>query len=92
MCRYHSELAQSKYSVILLFLVLFTNYLNFAHSEACGNYGLNCPLKSSEVSKFALQLPIKKIYPPVSVDVQVALVDDNKKNLVCVIFHAKIED
>ena len=60
-------------------------------SEACNNYGLNCPLKTGEVSKFQLELPIKPIYPPIAVGVTIQLIDDTKTNVACIEFAAQIE-
>lgn len=58
--------------------------------EACGNYGLNCPLTVSGKSQFKLELPIKSAYPSVSVTVTIKLVDDSNTNLVCLQFNAQI--
>lgn len=61
-------------------------------SEACGNYGLNCPLKAGELNHFKLDIPIKTIYPNVPVLVRVQLFDPSDVSIACIEIHARIVD
>ncbi len=60
--------------------------------EACGNYGLNCPLTTGDKTQFKMELPIKAAYPAIAVGVTIKLVDESSANLVCLKFNAKITE
>ncbi|UXI16794.1 alpha-crystallin B chain [Sarcoptes scabiei] len=59
-------------------------------NEACDNYGVKCPLVPEKRNNFLLELPIRKIYPPVSVIVVINLIDETETNVACIRFKAKI--
>lgn len=59
--------------------------------DACGIYGLVCPLEAGKEQTFRLSMPIKRVYPPLKVDVLIRLLDQNKKSIVCADIPAKIE-
>ena len=59
--------------------------------EACGNWGLTCPLVSGNKYTLKLTLPIDKSYPGVPVTVKLQLLDNNSNNIICTKFPAKIQ-
>ncbi|KAH9415145.1 Phosphatidylglycerol/phosphatidylinositol transfer protein [Dermatophagoides pteronyssinus] len=61
--------------------------------EACGNYGLKCPLVPGQTNRFNLSLPIKSIYPSIPVNVNLNLMaGDTDDKIVCIRFKAKISN
>lgn len=58
--------------------------------DACGNYGFDCPIYEGETKTLRLSLPIQESYPKLSFTVQLKLVDEKKKPIVCVEFPARI--
>ncbi|RWS27968.1 hypothetical protein B4U80_09544 [Leptotrombidium deliense] len=59
--------------------------------DACGNYGVKCPLNNGDKNTLSLKVPVKKEYPPVSVKVRFQLIDSSNQDLFCVEFPVKIE-
>jgi len=59
--------------------------------DACQGSGLTCPLQSNTAYIYTNLLQVKKEYPRISVDIKWELVDENGKDLVCVLFPAKIQ-
>lgn len=60
-------------------------------ANACGNWGLKCPLVAGTKYTMKVQVPIQESYPEVSVGVRMQLLDDNKKAIICTKFPAKIK-
>lgn len=58
--------------------------------EACGNWGLTCPLVVGNKYQLKIQLPIKSSYPKVKVGVRLQVLDENKATTICTKFPAEI--
>lgn len=63
---------------------------NLPKSDACGNYGFDCPLGAHEKKSLKISLPILSQYPTLSVTVQIKMLNENKRPITCIEFPAKI--
>ena len=59
--------------------------------EACGNYGLACPVKPGQPGSVKISLPIKSSYKPVKVGVRFELWNGDSK-LICTQFPAQLKN
>lgn len=59
--------------------------------DACGRYGLTCPLEAGQNYTFKLSMPILRTYPKLSVDVFLRLKDEDKV-VLCVEIPARIQE
>lgn len=59
-------------------------------TEACGNWGLKCPMDATSVQTLQIILPIKSYYPRIGVGVEMQLTDEEGNILICCTFPAKI--
>lgn len=59
-------------------------------TDACGNYGFDCPVEANQLEKLQLNLPIFRGYPTLSLDARLNMVDEQGRVIVCVKFPAKI--
>lgn len=60
--------------------------------NACGNYGLDCPLEAGKPYKFKMTLPILRTYPKINVDVFLRLVDEKGDIISCIDMPARIQE
>ncbi|XP_044748068.1 NPC intracellular cholesterol transporter 2 homolog a-like [Coccinella septempunctata] len=60
------------------------------NSNGCVDSGLQCPLAKDSVNTYVSSLPVKKIYPKLSVDVKWELQNKDGKDIVCIIIPAKL--
>ena len=58
--------------------------------DGCTSEGLSCPIKAGQEYVFKYELPISSAYPKISVPVSWELVDENGKDVVCIIFPVKL--
>ena len=59
-------------------------------AEACGNWGLKCPVEAGSRQTLQVSLPIQSSYPKIRVGVQLALVT-KKEKVICSQFPAQIK-
>lgn len=59
-------------------------------NNACGNYGFSCPVKANESKQLRISLPVQRTFPRLAVTVQLNLLDEKNRPIVCVEFPAKI--
>merc|ERR1712212_742647 len=59
-------------------------------SDACKSTEPGCPLQSGNLATYTFSLPVKSIFPPVSLDVKWELKDQNGSDQVCIIFPVKL--
>jgi hypothetical protein len=59
--------------------------------NACGNWGLQCPLVSGNKYTLKVELPIQSSYPEMNVGVRMQLLGDDKKAIICTKFPAQIK-
>lgn len=60
--------------------------------DACGNYGFSCPVAANQDRSLKITLPVKNIYPKVSIEVLFKLLDENQNDIFCITFPAQIRD
>jgi hypothetical protein len=60
--------------------------------SACGNYGIDCPIKPGNKYDLSVTLPILKTYPPFKVKVKLQLRNADDKTIICLKFPAQIQD
>lgn len=65
---------------------------NLPASDACGNYGFNCPVGPHEKKSLKISIPVLKQYPTLYVTVQLKMLNENKRPIVCIEFPARIID
>lgn len=59
--------------------------------NACGNWGVTCPIEKGKSYSLKLTMPILPAYPKIPVTVKLELVDGNGKDFFCREFPAKIQ-
>ena len=59
-------------------------------SNACGNYGFDCPVKVGENYKMGITLPISTLYPKYSIEVRFQMFDEHKYHIACFTFPVKL--
>lgn len=69
--------------------VLIPFHLN-GPADACGNYGLNCPVKVGEKDQIKISLPIQKFYPSIKTTVRFELNDEKANPIVCFEFPVEL--
>ncbi|KAI4498898.1 hypothetical protein M0802_006073 [Mischocyttarus mexicanus] len=68
-----------------------TSDYDYPHPDACKDLvNGECPLEKGEEVTYSLSMPILKIYPAIRLDIEFALVDDNKKSQVCFKIDGKV--
>ncbi|XP_045480354.1 NPC intracellular cholesterol transporter 2 homolog a-like [Harmonia axyridis] len=60
------------------------------NSDGCVDSGVVCPMAKDSVNTYVSSLPVKKIYPKLSVDVKWELQNKDGKDIVCIIIPAKL--
>lgn len=58
--------------------------------DACAAYGLKCPSVRDE--RLSITIPILRTYPSIKLKIELRLLDEMKKTIICVEFPAKIQD
>ncbi|XP_014605049.1 PREDICTED: protein NPC2 homolog [Polistes canadensis] len=67
-----------------------TDY-DYPHKDACKDLvNGECPLEKGEEVTYSLSMPILKAYPRLSLVIEFALVDENKKSHVCFAIDGKV--
>lgn len=63
------------------------------NSDACGfpESGITCPLKQGVTYNYRATLPVEKKYPKLRVTIKWELQSENKEDIVCIYFPAKIK-
>lgn len=59
--------------------------------NACEESGVSCPIQATSNYEYEATLPVLKVYPRVKVEVKWQLVDENGKDIVCVLIPAQIK-
>ncbi|XP_069104036.1 ecdysteroid-regulated 16 kDa protein-like [Argopecten irradians] len=62
------------------------------HEDCCSNNNLVCPIKSGTVSQYKNTIFVAKSYPTISLLVKLSVLDDSKKDFLCIIFPAIVTD
>ena len=60
-------------------------------SEACGNWGIQCPIEVEKLYELKLSLPILTTYPKIKAVVKMELSDDQNKDFFCQQFPIRIQ-
>ncbi|OWF36381.1 ecdysteroid-regulated 16 kDa protein-like [Mizuhopecten yessoensis] len=60
--------------------------------DCCASKNLVCPVKSGTSSQYTIAIYVNPTYPKISVLVKLAVLDDNKKDFLCLVFPAIITD
>lgn len=61
-------------------------------SQACGNYGFDCPVYSGERKTLDLSFPVKKHYLKISATARFKLVDEMERSVICLELPIKVVD
>lgn len=59
-------------------------------SNACGNYGFDCPVAAGTKESLKISLPVLRTYPSLSLKVELRLLNEHNAPIVCIRFPAKI--
>lgn len=89
MCRTGSTINQAPvevYGKIAFVPIRF----NLPVSDACGNYGFDCPISPHQKKTLKISIPVLQQYPTLYVTVQLKMLNENKRPVVCVEFPARI--
>ena len=60
-------------------------------AQACGNWGLTCPLVQGKKYTLRVEMPILDKYPKINVGVRLQLLAENSEKIVCTQFPAVIK-
>ncbi|XP_060063865.1 NPC intracellular cholesterol transporter 2-like [Ylistrum balloti] len=60
--------------------------------DCCAIKNLNCPIKTGSTSTYTNSIFVATSYPKLTLVVKMAVLDDNKKDFLCVVFPAVIAD
>ena len=58
--------------------------------NACGNWGMSCPLQEGNQHSLELQMPVRRAYPRIPLTVEMKLVSETDETLFCTQFPARI--
>lgn len=64
---------------------------NLQPSNACGNYGFDCPVREHSDQTLRLSLPVLRTYPSLSLKIELDLLNESGSPIVCIQFPAKIQ-
>ncbi|XP_028136232.1 NPC intracellular cholesterol transporter 2 homolog a [Diabrotica virgifera virgifera] len=70
-------------------LGLLKQKFNLPNPNAC-EMGVTCPISSGDTYTYTVSMPVKKNYPRVTVDIELHLIDENDKDVICALIPAKI--
>ncbi|OWF36380.1 epididymal secretory protein E1-like [Mizuhopecten yessoensis] len=63
-----------------------------SNADCCTGKNLVCPIKSGTSSQYSIAIYVSPEYPKISVLVKLAVLDDNDKDFLCIVFPATITD
>lgn len=63
----------------------------FSPTDACGNYGFNCPVNADQDVELKFTLPVLRKYPRIKTQIKLEIADENKNSIVCIQFPAKLQ-
>lgn len=88
----HREVERFEQAHVKIFGVLGPVKLpfNIQPSNACGNYGFNCPVEARTQESLNISLPVLNSYPSLSLKVELSLLNENHSPILCVRFPARI--
>ncbi|XP_033761209.1 ecdysteroid-regulated 16 kDa protein-like [Pecten maximus] len=61
-------------------------------ADCCAGKNLNCPIKTGSSSQYTNSIFVANSYPKLTLVVKMSVLDDNKKDFMCVVFPAVIAD
>ncbi|EFN66585.1 Epididymal secretory protein E1 [Camponotus floridanus] len=78
--------------VIVYFMGTTVNY-PYPEKNACNSLvNSKCPLKKNSKATYNLEMPISKAYPSLALNIQFALIDENKNIQVCFSLDCEVTD
>ncbi|XP_045127597.1 NPC intracellular cholesterol transporter 2 homolog a-like [Portunus trituberculatus] len=62
------------------------------NANGCVGSGLQCPLNAGQEYTYTARLPVRSIYPSISLDVKWELLDERSKPLVCILIPVQLKE